>query len=50
MREKVSNDHRASDEDEDNVSRKRLRAEYHDWAHRSDNHEIPIIEDEEGKA
>jgi len=50
MREKESNDYWASDEVEDNVSRKRLRAEYHDRACRSDKHEIPMIEDEEGKA
>ena len=45
-----SNDNWASDEDEDNVSRKRLRAE-HERTYRSDeDEEMPTIEDEEEKA
>jgi len=49
-RKKESTDNWASDEDEDDVSRKRLRAEDHGRTYRSDgDEEMPTIEDEEEK-
>jgi len=49
-RKKESADNWASDEDEGDVSRKRLRAEDHGRTHRSDeDEEMPTIEDEEEK-
>ncbi|KAF9651336.1 hypothetical protein BDM02DRAFT_860050 [Thelephora ganbajun] len=49
-RKKESIDNWASDEDEDDVSRKRLRAEDHEQTYRSDeDEEMPTIEDEEEK-
>ena len=51
MREKGSNNNWASDEDEEDLSRKRLRTDGHERAHRSDeDEEMPTIEDEEEKA
>ena len=51
MREKGSNNNWASDEDEDDVSRKRLRTDGRERTHRSDeDEEMPTIEDEEEKA
>lgn len=47
-RKKESADNWASDEDEDEVSRKRLRSEDHERTYRSDE-EMPTIEDEEEK-
>jgi len=50
-RKKESSDNWASDEDDDDVSRKRLRAEDHERTYRSDEDgEMPAIEDEEEKA
>ena len=49
-RKKESADNWASDEDDDGVSRKRLRAEDHERTYRSDEDgEMPTIEDEEEK-
>ena len=50
-RKKESSDNWASDEDDEDVSRKRLRAEDHERTHQSDEDgEMPAIEDEEEKA
>ena len=49
-RKKESADNWASDEDEDDVARKRLRAEDHQGVYRPDeDEEMPVIEDEEEK-